>query len=71
MTDWCSKNPAAKRRGSTKDQLYDVERDIGETRNLIAQRPEVVKELRALLDIERRQAKGINGVAYPRPKKGK
>jgi arylsulfatase A-like enzyme len=61
------KNPKGKRRGSTKDQLYDVEKDIGETKNLIAQYPEVVKEMRRILDDERKQAKGVNGVPYPRP----
>ena len=44
---------------------------MGETRNLIAEHPEVVKALRTRLDAERRQAKGINGVAYPRPAKPK
>jgi len=45
----------------------DLELDIGETRNLIAQNPEVVKQLRQILDSGRKQAKGINGVAWPRP----
>ncbi len=61
------KNPKSKRRGSTSDQLYDVEQDIGETENLIAQYPELVKEMRRVLDDERKQAKGMNGVPYPRP----
>jgi len=61
------KNPKGRRRGSTEDQLYDVEEDIGETKNLIAQHPEVVKEMRRILDDERKQAKGINGLPYPRP----
>jgi arylsulfatase A len=63
------KNPKGRRRGSTEDQLYDVEKDIGETRNLVAQHPEVVKAMRKILDDERRQAKGIDGVAYPRSTK--
>jgi len=63
------KNPDAKRYGSTEDQLYDLEKDLGETTNLIAQYPEVVKELRGLLDVERKQARGIHGVPYPRPDK--
>jgi len=61
------KNPKGRRRGSTADQLYDVEADIGETRNLIAQYPEIVKEMRRILDAERKEAKGVNGVPYPRP----
>ena len=65
------KNPNSKRAGSTEYQLYDLEKDIGETTNLIARYPEVVKELRQLLDFERQQAKGINGVASPRPGKAK
>jgi hypothetical protein len=44
-----------------------VEADIGETTNLIAQYPEVVKEMRRILDAEREVAKGVNGVPYPRP----
>lgn len=63
------KNAESKRRGSTEDQLYDVASDIGETTNLIAQYPEVVEELRTTLNDERKQAKGVNGVAYPRPAK--
>jgi arylsulfatase A len=63
------KNPKGRRRGSTEDQLYDVENDIGETKNLIAQHPEVVKQMRKILDDERKQAKGVNGVSYPRPAK--
>lgn len=61
------KNPEGKRRGSTEDQLYDVEMDVGETTNLIARFPEVVNELRKILDDERNQPKGVNGVPYPRP----
>jgi hypothetical protein len=49
--------------------LYDVENDIGETKNLIAQHPEVVKQIRKILDDERKLAKGVNGVSYPRPTK--
>jgi len=64
---YIEKNPKAKRHGSTEHQLYDLEKDIGETTNLIAQHPEVVKALRRILDRERSQAKGVNGVAYPRP----
>ena len=64
---YIEKNPKAKRHGSTEHQLYDLELDIGETRNLIAQHPEVVKQLRQILDSERKQAKGVNGVAWPRP----
>jgi len=64
------KNPAPRpRAGSGENQLYDLKNDIGETTNLISQYPEVVKELRALLDFERQQVKGLNGVPYPRPDK--
>lgn len=65
------KNPKGKRKGTTRDQLYDVVADIGETKNLIAKHPEVVREMRKILADERKQAKGINGVAYPRPLKKK
>jgi len=64
------KNTGKRVRGDgKKDQLYDVENDIGEKKNLIKQYPEIVKELRDLLDYERKQAKGLNGVSYPRPAK--
>ena len=36
---------------------------------LIAQHPEVVKQMRKILNDERKQTKGVNGVAYPRPAK--
>ncbi len=55
------------RQSGKKDQLYDVENDIGEKNNLMQQYPEIVKELRDLLDLERQQVKGLNGVPYPRP----
>lgn len=61
------KNPESKRSGATEDQLYDVIQDVGETKNQMSQFPEIVKELRAILDSERKQVKGINGVASPRP----
>ncbi len=61
------KNPKGRRRGSTEDQLYDLEKDIGETKNLIAQYPEVVKEMRRILGDERQKARGVDGVPYPRP----
>lgn len=61
------KNPNSKRYGSTKDQLYDLEKDIGGTTNLIARYPEVVTELRGILGCERQQAKGLHGVPYPPP----
>ena len=60
------KNPQSKKRASTEDQLYEVGKDMGETRNLIAQHPEIVKEMRRILDHERKQARGVNGVPYPR-----
>ncbi|MCP4541323.1 MAG: hypothetical protein GY832_29685, partial [Chloroflexi bacterium] len=59
MDHFIEKNPEGKRRGSTEDQLYDVELDIGETENLIARFPEVVNELRKILDDERNQSKGV------------
>lgn len=65
---YIEKNPNSKHYGSTEHQLYDVKRDIGETNNLMLQHPEVVKEMRKILDKERSEAKGVNGVAYPRRK---
>ncbi len=54
---------------SRSDQLYDLKNDCGEKNNLINDYPEVVKELRDILNKERSQVKGANGVKYPRSDK--
>ena len=45
-----SKRPGDNAPDSPPGQLYDLSADIGETKNLYAQHPDIVKELSALLD---------------------
>ena len=42
-------------------QLYNMENDPGETTNLYSQHPEIVKELKELLDKQKSQNYSING----------
>jgi arylsulfatase A len=44
------RKPAPYAQGKTELALYDLDNDIGETRNVAAQNPDVVKRLQALAD---------------------
>ncbi len=46
---WSEPRPGEEPPGSPEFQLYDLESDVGERRNLVDEHPEVVDELRALL----------------------
>ncbi len=65
---YIEKNNKAKRRGSTEFQLYHIDNDIGERKNLIDQHPEVVADMQRILDQERSSIRGIAGAPSPRPK---
>ncbi|MGQ0614815.1 MAG: sulfatase-like hydrolase/transferase [Planctomycetaceae bacterium] len=51
-------------RGRRYEALYDLEADPGETRSLVAERPEVADRLRALLDAFLWQGRGAWGNPY-------
>jgi len=58
--------------GGQEIQLYDLDADIGESNNLVAQQPEKVKELRMLLDGWLRTSVPPGGAAQPaRPRRTK
>ncbi len=48
-------------------QLYDMKNDAGETKNLYFERPEVVKELKVLLDESKSSGRTRTPVARPTP----
>lgn len=57
------KDPAATRQGLPPVQLYDVTADIGETRNLQAEHPEIVERLTRLLEKYVAEARSTPGPA--------
>jgi arylsulfatase A-like enzyme len=51
-------------------QLYDLEKDLGETKNVAAELPDKVKELAALLAAERAKGNDATGQAGPQSRRG-
>ena len=57
------KATAAVADGEPPVQLYDISQDIGETTNLAMQNPEIVRELRSLLEAQIQRGRSTPGVA--------
>lgn len=56
---WSHPRPGKKTKGLPPVQLYDLEKDIGETSNIQDKHPEIVKELTTLLQTYRRNGRSV------------
>ena len=60
---WSSPNEKKAKPGSPPAQLYDMEADVGERKNLYREKPDVAKKLLALLEEDVNRGRSTKGVA--------
>jgi arylsulfatase A-like enzyme len=60
---WSSPNEKKAKPGSPPAQLYDMEADVGERKNLYREKPEVAKKLLALLKEDVKRGRSTKGAA--------